>query len=155
MVTDSLHKRDVALDTLMPLIRRELAEGQSVRFSPRGVSMLPMLRQGLDTVTISPLPRKLKKYDLPLYQRDDGHYVLHRIIRVGETYTCIGDNQFVKETGVRGDQMIGLVTEFTRGEKPISVKDWRYRLYCRIWAMSRFPRRCWIKCKSLLRSLVK
>lgn len=155
MVTDSLHKRDVALDTMMPLIRQELAEGQSVRFSPRGVSMLPMLRQGLDTVTISPLPRKLKKYDLPLYQRDDGHYVLHRIIRVGETYTCIGDNQFVKETGVRADQMIGLVTEFTRGEKPISVKDWRYRLYCRIWAMSRFPRRCWIKCKSLLRSLVK
>lgn len=155
MATDSLHKRDIALDTLMPLIREELAQGRSVRFAPRGISMLPMLRQGLDTVTISPLPGKLKKYDLPLYQRDDGKYILHRIIRVKDTYTCIGDNQFAKETGVRHDQVIGLVTEFTRGEKTISVENWRYRLYCRIWDISRFPRRCWRKGKSLLRRLVK
>ena len=30
---------------------------------PGGVSMLPMLRQGLDQVVLSPLPEKLKKYD--------------------------------------------------------------------------------------------
>lgn len=155
MVMDSLHKRDVSLDTLMPLIRQELSEGRSVRFSPKGISMLPMLRQGLDTVTISPVPDRLKKYDLPLYQRDNGKYILHRIIHVGKTYTCMGDNQFVKETGVRHDQMIGLVTTFTRGEKTISVEDWRYRLYCRVWAVTRFPRYCWKKGKSLLRRLFK
>lgn len=155
MVTDSLHKKDVALDTLMPLIREELAEGKSVRFSPRGISMLPMLRQGLDTVTISPPPEKLRKYDLPLYRRDNGKYILHRVIAVGDTYTCLGDNQFAKEYGVRHDQIIGLVTEFTRGEKPVSVKAWHYRLYCRLWAFSRFPRRCFRKCISLLKGLVK
>ena len=155
MVTDSLHKRDVALDTLMPLIREELARGQRVRFAPRGISMLPMLRQGIDTVTISPVSGRLKKYDLPLYRRDDGKYILHRIVRAGETYTCIGDNQFVKETGVRQDQLIGVVTEFTRGEKNVSVNDPRYWLYCRFWNMTRFPRRCVRKGKSLLRRLVK
>ena len=155
MVTDSLHKRDVALDTLMPLIREELTRGQRVRFSPRGISMLPMLRQGIDTVTISPVKGRLKKYDLPLYRRDDGKYILHRIVRAGETYTCIGDNQFVKETGVRQDQLIGVVTEFTRGEKAISVNDPRYWLYCRFWNTTRFPRRCFRKGKSLLRRLVK
>ena len=154
MRTASLHKRDVALDTLMPLIRQELAAGRSVRFAPRGISMLPMLRQGLDTVTLSPVPGKLKKHDLPLYQRDDGKYILHRIVRAGETYTCMGDNQFNREVGVRHDQMIGLVTEFTRGEKTISVKAWHYRLYCRFWAVTRFPRRCWKKGCSLLRRLV-
>ena len=117
--------------------------------------MLPMLRQGLDTVTISPVPGRLKKHDLPLYQRDDGKYILHRIIRVGETYTCMGDNQTVKETGVRHDQMIGLVTAFTRGEKKISVENWRYRLYCRFWAFTRLPRYCWRKGMSLLRRLAK
>ena len=60
------------LDDLMPLIRERLDAGQRVKFSPRGVSMLPMLRQGIDTVTLSPLPEKLKKYDLPLYRRTDG-----------------------------------------------------------------------------------
>lgn len=155
MVTDSLHKKDVALDTLMPLIREKLAAGESVRFSPRGISMLPMLRQGLDTVTISPPPEKLQKYDLPLYQRDNGKYILHRVIAVGDTYTCLGDNQFGKEQGVRHDQIIGLVTEFTRGEKTVSVKAWHYRLYCRFWAWTRFPRRCWRKLLSLVKGLVK
>ena len=142
MPMDSLRKqKNVALDTLMPMIRQELAEGR----------MLPMLRQGLDTVTISPVPEKLKKYDLPLYQRDNGKYILHRVIGVGETYTCLGDNQFAKEYGVRHDQIIGLVTEFTRGERTISVKNKWYQLYCRVWAITRFPRRCWRKLRSLLK----
>lgn len=155
MVMDSLHKRDVALDSLMPLIREELAAGRSVRFSPRGISMLPMLRQGKDTVTISPVPGKLRKYDLPLYQRDDGKYILHRIVGVGDTYTCVGDNQFVVEKGVRHDQIIGLVSEFSRDEQAISVKNRRYQIYCRVWHYTRFLRRCWRKAISVLRRLVK
>ena len=102
------------LEQLMPLIREYLAAGKTVKFSPRGISMLPMLRQGIDDVVLSPLPEKLKKYDLPLYQRDDGHFVLHRIVRVGETYTCVGDNQFELEHGLRHDQMIAVVTAFSR-----------------------------------------
>lgn len=125
------------LDNLMPLFRERLEAGQKVRFSPRGISMLPMLRQGLDTVTLSPLPEKLKKYDLPLYQRKDGHYVLHRVVKAGETYTCIGDNQFVCEPGLTHEQMIALVSGFSRGDREYSVTDWRYRFYCRFWHHSR------------------
>lgn len=131
------------LDALMPLIRERLASGQSVSFSPRGISMLPMLRQGKDSVVLSPLPDKLNKYDLPLYQRDDGHYVLHRIVKAGETYTCIGDNQFVYERGLEHRQMIAVVTAFTRDGKRIVVSDPGYRLYCRIWHISRPVRRLW------------
>ena len=145
----------VALDELMPLFKESLSRGQTVKFSPRGISMLPLIREGKDSVTLSSITRPLRKYDIALYQRDNGKYILHRIIHVGKTYTCMGDNQFVKETGVRHDQMIGLVTTFTRGEKTISVEDWRYRLYCRVWAVTRFPRYCWKKGKSLLRRLFK
>ena len=151
MVMDSWYERDVALDSLMPLIREELAAGRSVRFMPRGISMLPMLRQGKDAVTISPIPGKLRKYDLPLYQRDDGKYILHRIVKAGDTYTCVGDNQFALEKGLRHDQMIGLVTEFTRDDKTVSVNDRHYQLYCRLWHYTRFPRRCWRKLRSLLK----
>ena len=127
----------------MPLIREQLAAGRTVRFSPRGTSMLPMLRQGVDKVVLSPLPEKLKKYDLPLYQRDNGQYVLHRIVGVGETYTCIGDNQFVLEHGLRKDQMIALVTAFTRGDREYPVTHPGYWLYCRLWHHSRRLRRFW------------
>lgn len=117
----------------MPLIRERLAEGKTVRFFPRGVSMLPMLRQGRDRVVLSPVNGRLKKYDLPLYQRDDGHFVLHRVVAVGETYTCIGDNQYELEYGVRQDQIIAVVTAFSRDNREIPVTDFRYQLYCRLW----------------------
>ena len=139
----------------MPLIRETLAAGKKVRFSPRGISMLPMLRQGIDSVVLSPLPEKLKKYDLPLYQRDDGHFVLHRIVAAGDTYTCIGDNQFDYEPDVRPDQMIALVTAFTRGDREIPVSDLRYRIYCRVWHYSRALRHFYRRAKGWLRRHLK
>ena len=105
--------------------------------------MLPMLRQGIDSVVLSPVPETLEKYDLPLYQRDDGKYILHRIVEVGQTYTCIGDNQFDYEAGVRHDQIIAVVTAFTRGQRMHSVNEIPYRLYCRVWHHSRGIRHFW------------
>ena len=133
----------VTMDDLVPVFRERLAAGQSIRFSPRGVSMLPMLRQRIDTVTLSPAPAQLKKYDLPLYQRDDGKYILHRIVNAEGTYTCIGDNQFVLEPGVRHDQIIAVVTSFTRSGREVPVTALTYQLYCRIWHYSRPVRHFW------------
>lgn len=132
--------QSASMEVLAPLMMERLAVGQSVRFTPKGTSMLPMLRHGKDTVMLSPLPARLKKYDLPLYQRDNGQYVLHRVIRVGDDYTCMGDNQFVPEPGLRHDQMIGLVTAFSRKGKEYTVQHPGYRLYCRVWYHTRHAR---------------
>lgn len=140
---DSLTERSVQLDQLMPLIREQLAAGKCVRFSPRGVSMLPMLRQGIDSVVLSPVPETLKKYDLPLYRRMDGRYLLHRIVQTGETYTCIGDNQFTYESGLSHSQMLALVTAFYRGERKWTVTSPMYRLYCIFWHHTRPVRHFW------------
>ncbi|MBR2047524.1 MAG: S24/S26 family peptidase [Oscillospiraceae bacterium] len=140
---DSLLENEYRLKDLMPLIREQLAAGRQVRFKPRGTSMLPMLRQGIDSVVLSPLPEQLKKYDLPLYQRSSGQFVLHRIVEVGDSYTCLGDNQFEKEPGIRHDQMIAVVTAFTRGDKRHSVNEPGYWLYCRVWYHSRHIRHFW------------
>lgn len=139
----------------MPLIRENLDRGQAVRFSPRGTSMLPMLRQGVDWVVLSPIEGKLKKYDLPLYRRRDGKYVLHRIVRVEQTYTCIGDNQFEEEPGLEQDQMIAVVTAFSRGDREYSVSSAGYWLYCRLWHYSRPLRRLWRRGKGWLRRCLK
>ena len=144
-------EKDIRMEQLMPLFRERLDKGQTVRFMPRGISMLPMLRQGIDSVVLSPLPEKLKKYDLPLYQRPNGKYILHRIVDVGDTYTCLGDNQYTKEYGVEHQWMIGVVTAFYRGEKYHSVNELGYQLYCRFWyfykRMYVFGSRCkhWLK----------
>ena len=140
---DSSTSKDISLDVAMPLMREQLAAGGTVEFSPRGVSMLPMLRQGKDTVTLSAVTGKLKKYDLPLYVRDNGQYVLHRIVSVKDNYTCIGDNQFIYEKGVRQDQLIGVVTSFCRDGKRINVSCVSHRIYRVLWHRTRRLRRLW------------
>ena len=152
---DFLHERQFSLEELMPLIREQLKAGQSVRFSPRGTSMLPMLRQGRDSVVLSPLPERLKKYDIPLYQRKNGQYVLHRIVKTGEVYTCTGDNQTLLEPGITREQMIGIVTAFYRGEKRCEVTSLPYRMYCRLWHWSRPVRWLWRGGKSWIRRLLR
>lgn len=134
---------DIRLEDLMPLILERLAAGQTVRFAPRGISMLPMLRPGMDAVEFSPAPPSLQKYDLPLYRRQNGEYILHRVIKAGDPYTCIGDNQFILESGIRHSQVLALVTAFYRGDKRYPVTAWHYRLYCRLWHYSRPVRHFW------------
>ena len=138
-----MSEKKMRLDDLMPIIREQLAAGQTVSFFPNGVSMLPMLRQGQDSVVLSPAPERLKKYDLPLYLRDNGQYVLHRVVSVGEGYTCVGDNQFLLEPGVEHRQVIALVTAFTRDGRRVEVTDLRYQIYCRFWCASRPLRHFW------------
>ena len=141
----------VGMDELVPIFKEQLSQGKSICFSPKGISMLPMLRQGKDTVTLSLPSQKLKKYDIPLYQRDDGKYILHRIVSAGDDYTCIGDNQFTYEYGIRPEQIIAVVTSFSRGKKEHAVNTLTYKIYCRLWHYSRplrhFWRRVWGKLK--------
>lgn len=139
----------------MPLIREQLETGRSVRLSPRGTSMLPLLRQETDSVVLSPLPERLKKYDILLYQREEGKYILHRIIEAGETYVCMGDNQFMREPGVTDEQAIAVVTAVYRGERKHSVTEPAYRIYCVFWHYSRplryFYRRVCNKMRRILK----
>lgn len=145
------HETLASMEAMMPLMAETLALGGSVRFSPKGSSMLPMLRQGRDSVVLSPVPKMLRKYDIPLYRRDNGQYVLHRIIDAGDTYTCMGDNQFRPEPGIRQDQIIGVVTAFYREERQIRVENPGYRIYCRFWYHTRPLRRFFRRAAGWLR----
>lgn len=100
-----------------------------------GTSMLPLIRQGKDIIVISKPEGRLKKYDVPLYRRDSGQYVLHRILKVRENdYVTCGDNQWRREYGVTDGQIIGLLTSVVRGgRKEIPVTSRAYRLYVHLW----------------------
>lgn len=102
-----------------------------VSFSGR--SMLPMLRQGKDTVEIKNAPERLKKYDLPMYIGPKGKYVMHRIVNVKDDYyVCLGDNTYTYEV-VQRNQIVAIVCAFYRGNKRISTENLNYQLYIRIW----------------------
>ncbi len=118
-----------------------------------GDSMLPLIRQGRDLVVIERTSVRLKKFDVPLFRRPDGTYVLHRIVRVrNEDYVVRGDNRWHKETGVRDEQILGVLTAVIRDGKEVSIRDPKCRARVWIWRMF-FPlRACWRK---LIRGLKK
>lgn len=96
--------------------------------------MRPMLKQNRDLVTIRPVSGRLKKYDVPLYRKKGGGYLLHRIIAVTENgYVIRGDNTYVKELNVTDNDFVGVLTAFKRKGKDYTVESKGYRLYARVW----------------------
>ena len=128
---------------LLPVMQEQLANGEKITFVVNGKSMQPMIINGKDSVVLKKPTGRLKKYDLPFYRRDDGKFVLHRIVKVQKNgnYTCRGDNQIVNEPDVRDDQIIGVVEKFTHKGKECTVNSFWYKLYCRLWMLVRFFRR--------------
>lgn len=100
-----------------------------------GKSMMPLLRQGRDLMVIVPKPdSRLKRYDIPLYKRDDGKYILHRILKARpDDYVLCGDNQWHRETGITDLHIIGVLQAVVRDGKTIPVTDWRMKLYAHLW----------------------
>ena len=99
-----------------------------------GDSMWPLIRQGKDLLVIEPVHGRLRKYDVPLYKRDSGQYVLHRILEVRrDDYVICGDNRSRKEYGITDRHIIGVLTGIVRSGKTVSVKNKWYRLYVHIW----------------------
>lgn len=124
-------KMRVNLEELLPIIEEQLNEGKEICFSPNGTSMLPLLRPGRDSVTLITAPPSLKKYDLPLYRRKNGQFVLHRVIKSEKdhTYTMCGDNQYAREHGIKHSQIVGIVTSICRNDKTISCNSPLLRIY--------------------------
>lgn len=125
----------VSMSELYPIIQDVLDSSGSATFTIAGISMQPMLYNRRDTVTIITTPSNLKKGDLIFYKADDGKFILHRIINSYKNghYECRGDNCWTSEKDIRYEQIIGVVTEFTRNGKKHSVKEPLYRLYVFSW----------------------
>lgn len=116
------------------LIREVLASGGEFRLYPHGISMLPLLRQGRDSVSLRRVDSPIRKGDILFYQRPDGSFVLHRVRAVTpEGLTMMGDNQTLPEPGVSPDWVIGRVTRIFRDDKEVICDGFGYRLYRRLW----------------------
>lgn len=104
-------------------------------YTNRGDSMMPLIKQDRDLLVISKKPGcRLRKYDVPLYKRDSGQYVLHRILKVRRhDYVICGDNRWCREYGITDRHIIGVLTAVIRNGKEIKVTDLRYRLYVHLW----------------------
>lgn len=148
-----MEKKHVSLQEVLPIIEETLAAGGTVRLPITGTSMLPLLREGRDTVTLTAVSSQLKKFDLPLYRRKNGAFVLHRVVKTNSdgSYTMCGDNQWVKETGIRREQLIGVVCAIERNDKAFSVESKKYKFYVRVWHFFLPVRKYFVKLRGKLK----
>ncbi len=108
----------------------------------KGTSMYPLIKSDCSDVCIVKTDFPLKKYDVPLYIRKDGTYVLHRVLgKTEKGYICCGDNQCVLEYGVTEDMIIGKLDSWYRKEKKYTVRDKGYLRYVNFWCKSLKRRR--------------
>ncbi len=128
------------IELIIPYIRECIKAGQNVKLAVTGNSMYPLLRGNSDAVFLTK-PVDLKKYDVVLFRRADGDYVLHRIILIkDDIMTISGDAEIKKEYPVFIDDCIGKMTAFERRGKLHTTDDFSYKLYSRFWLLV-FPLR--------------
>lgn len=121
-------------------------------YTNKGNSMYPLIRQGKDVLIIKKTNRGLKKMDVPLYKRKSGQYVLHRIVKVNSNdYVIRGDNTYYNETGIRDDQILGVLSGVIRDGKEISVNSLSYKIYSYFWYYTYYLRKIIIKIKRCIR----
>ncbi len=115
-----------------------LKENKTLTYSNVGVSMLPLLRQGRDTFTVTEKEeyfkvtgeRRFKAGDVVLYLRPPKSYVLHRIIEVRkDDYIILGDHCISKEYGIKDEDIMGIMTAFSRDGKNHTVEEASYLRY--------------------------
>lgn len=126
-------------EQLCSLMCTAFAHGGVFQFQPTGVSMLPMLREKRDTVLLcDPAVRPPRKLDVVFYRSAGGRLFLHRIIgRDQAGFILCGDHQVHPEYGIRPEQILGVLTAFTRKGRQISADAPLYRCYARLWIISR------------------
>lgn len=129
----SAYIKNVGIGDLAPVFAELLKEGKAVKFTVVGNSMYPIFRDKIDSVVLEKA-EKLKKYDIPFYKRENGEYILHRIVKSKDgIFSCAGDNEFEIEYPVYSHQVIGKVSGFYRRGRFISCKNIAYRCYAFLW----------------------
>ncbi|MBQ9680125.1 MAG: S24/S26 family peptidase [Ruminococcus sp.] len=120
-----------------------IAERGELIYTNIGDSMYPLI-QPRDLLVIKKPELPLRRLDIPLYKRDSGQYVLHRIIKVRQNdYVICGDNRNIVEEGITDRHIIGVLTAIVRKGKMKSVYSAGYRIYAHLWC-DLFPVRCFI-----------
>lgn len=116
-------------DVLIEEVARLLSDGHSVILVPKGRSMFPFIREGLDKVVLVP-PNDLQVGKIVL-AHFGGKFVLHRIVAVdGNKLTLMGDGNISgTEEGVVNN-VIGVVSEIItpdgRHHKPSRGRIWHW-----------------------------
>ena len=118
---------------LIPAIGKLIEEGQEVIFKPKGMSMLPFIRGGRDSVLLRKAD-ELKVGDIALAEISEGRYVLHRIETIeDEMIVLMGDGNLVGRERCRKEDVMAIAVKIIKENKEIDCQSPRHMRMAEIW----------------------
>lgn len=128
------------------LLSRIQEEGYSTRIIARGNSMLPLLRNQKDELSLSPLSESSIRVGNVLLARIDGRYLVHRIEKIdGDQITLRGDgNPYQREYCERKDLLAEMTCVFRNRTRKIEKGSFLWNLVRYTWFRNPFLRRAFL-----------
>ena len=152
-IVDGYQRGDAA--EIGPMIEAMIEAGQNVTLQISGDSMRPTLKPRRDAAVLSRVRQwPPEKGTILFFKRKTGEYVLHRVLRVKDgACTMNGDAQEWTEGPVTREMAIAEAIAIVRKGKMIEVENPKYRVYVRLWRLTKPIRRpmfaCWRAIKKL------
>ena len=153
------NQKFTSIYSISDLFTETLDSGGRVKLPVKGVSMYPLIRPSGDYALVEKA-YSYRKYDIIFYKRQDGSYVLHRI--VGEDkdgFILAGDSETDKERGITSDQILAKAVCIIRRNREIDTSSFFYKVYSMLW-VALMPLRpfiigCWLRFCKLRNKLIK
>ncbi len=135
-------------------IEEQLATYGVYYATTEGDSMAPLFRTHEKVVRFQPKTGRLKKWDIPLVRREDGHCVMHRIVKVMEDgYLTRGDNRRKNDPPVKEEEVIGVMDGYYKGDTFVPLDAPSYRAYLFFWGRPNPIRWAWLLWRGAMRRI--
>lgn len=122
-------RKEMSMGAMLPLINETIESGGVFTLYPKGASMRPLLRNGMDGVHLCD-PEGAGIGDIVLFRRESGEFVIHRIVaEKADGFVFCGDNQCVLEGGIKREQFVAKVCAILRDGRITPIDDPEYVRY--------------------------
>ncbi len=120
---------------LFPAVTELLENGHNVKLTVTGNSMMPFLREDIDSIELSIVPfSDLHFLQVPLIKRESGQYILHRIVfKKRSSFYIAGDAHFWAEGPVLPCQLVAVVSGIWRRGRYISPHNFIWYVASFLW----------------------
>lgn len=133
------------MNTLYPIIEEAISRGKDIKIKISGYSMFPLVASRRDSVVLTKA-EKIKKGDVPFFRREDGSFILHRVVGIKNgAYKMRGDFELKIEYPVYPEQVVAVAKGFYRKDRYIACDSFLYKLYKTIWMNTALVRTIMLK----------
>lgn len=120
---------------LFPLINEIINHEGKAKITVTGMSMYPFLRENIDSVELEQASfSNIKTGDIVLILRNNGQYIMHRIVKKESScFYIVGDAQQSVEGPLDTNQLVAIIVAVWRRDKRIECTNFWWRLLSKCW----------------------